>query len=291
MIASVGPELPLDLLQATGRYAGPLGWNVDRDMPLAAQWLESKFPRWSFSILEDWAIGALDSYEAVVFSRANDAAQRLYYYVCELQRRGAIGGPRPLICDVARIARGSSLDHAVSAIGKLADQLGVDDAALEQAIVAGNRHRVQAHAPEGRLCLLGGTAPPDRRIHAMIEAAGWVPAGPTLADQWSDAGPVVVENTGDPHAALGQAMHARHGGGRGFFARGEAIVEAVQTNGAEAVVLWFAEEDETEIWHLPEQRQALEAAGIPLLSLTRRDWRANDGVDAQIAGFLGGLGA
>ena len=33
---------------------------------------------------------------------------------------------------------------------------------------------------------------------------------------------------------------------------------------------------------------ALEQAGIPVLVLTRCNWRANDGVDAKIAAFLKG---
>ena len=35
-----------------------------------------------------WLQGDLDHLEAVVFARGDDSGQRLYYYLCELQRRG-----------------------------------------------------------------------------------------------------------------------------------------------------------------------------------------------------------
>ena len=35
MIATVGADLPFDLLIATGRYAGPLNWSTGRDTPQA----------------------------------------------------------------------------------------------------------------------------------------------------------------------------------------------------------------------------------------------------------------
>lgn len=293
MLASVGPELPLDLLLATGRYAGPLRWNVERAMPNAGKWLEAKFPPWAFSILEDWAQGALDELETVVFSRANDAAQRLYYYVCELQRRGVLAGPRPIICDVARIPRATSLARDVAAVARLARHLGLDAEHIEAGIAEANARRMVRSAPEPKrpVCLLKGTPPPDTRLHAIIAGQGWHASGQTLLEEWSDPGARVEEASGDPFAALGRAMHARATGSRGFHDRGEALRAEVSARSAKAVILWFAEEDETEIWHLPEQRRALESAGIPLLTLTRRDWACGDGVEAEIVPFLAGLSA
>ena len=86
MIASLGPCLPLDLLEATGRHAGQLPWLLGAPTPHADRWLESKFPVWSRSIVEQWATGRFDELDAVVFSRGDDAVQRVYYYLCELQR-------------------------------------------------------------------------------------------------------------------------------------------------------------------------------------------------------------
>jgi len=291
MIASIGTEIPQDLLAATGRYAGPLGWNIDREFPRAQQWLESKFARWTFSILEDWAAGAFDDLAAVVFSRGDDSAQRLYYYVCELRRRGAIGGPEPLIFDVAAIARPSSQDHCITAVRKLAKRLDVSDEALEIAIAATNLRRRERAAPTpgSRICLLAGTPAPDRRLHDMVERAGWTAAGTTLRDDWARLGKPVDEASGDAVAALGRQVHAGIVGPRGFFDRGAALAREARAMNAEAVVLWCAEEDEAQVWHVPSQRHALAETNMPTLLLTRRDWTARDGAEAEIAAFLSGV--
>jgi len=294
MIASIGTEIPQDLLAATGRYADPLGWNVDRDFPRAQQWLESKFARWSFSILEDWAAGAFDALGAVVFSRGDDSAQRLYYYVCELRRRGAIAGPEPLIFDVATIDRPSSEDHCIAAVRRLAERLAVSDEALETAIVATNarRRRTVVSAPgDRRTCLLAGTPPPDRRLHDAIERVGWNAAGPTLRDGWARLGAPVDEASGDPAAALGRQVHVGITGPRGFFDRGAALAREAQATNAAAVVLWCAEEDEAQVWHVPDQRAALAEIDMPALVLTRRDWTARDAADTEITAFLRGVDA
>lgn len=286
-IASIGGDMPIDLLAATGRYAGSVGWNIDRPTPRADQWLESKFAPWTRSILEDWADGVFDHLEAVVFTRGNDTAQRLYYYVCELRTRGLIAGPEPLIFDIARAARSSSEARTIASVYGLAKRLDVSDAALEGAIIAGNvRRRSAPDATIGPSCLLSGTLPPDRRVHAMIEATGWRAAGETLGESWQRLGSPVDERTGDPAAAIGRQLFAERFGPRAFFDRTKALKARVQATHARAAILWLAEEDEVSVWHLPEQRRTLEALAVPALILTRCDWHANDGIDARIAEFL-----
>ena len=215
-IASVGPALPHDLFAATGRYAGPLGWRLDRDLPFAGKWLETRFAPWAASILDDWAAGAFDGHEAVVFARADDNAQRLYYYLCELRRRGEIGGPEPLIFDSAQGPRVSSRDRTIAMVRRLAARLGVGDAALDEAIVATNIARAApiAPPPPGRTCLIAGTAPADHHLHAAVAACGWHAAGPVLADIWADRGPPVEAGSGDPCAAIGRAIWASPVGNR-----------------------------------------------------------------------------
>ena len=46
-IAHVGPNLPQDLLRATGRHVGPLGFDPERPTPTADRWMESKFAPWA----------------------------------------------------------------------------------------------------------------------------------------------------------------------------------------------------------------------------------------------------
>lgn len=293
MIAYAGPDLPHDVLTATGRCAGALGWNVDRAMPLADRWLESKFPLWARSILQDWADGALDGFEAIVFSRADDAAQRLYYYLCELRRQGAIGGPEPLIFDAATIPRASSGAHLTAVVRGFADRLGVNATALVGGIAETNARRAAGVAAEdaGRRCLIAGTPPPDRRLHAVIEAAGWRATGMTLSETWNALGTPVDEGSDDPFAAVAAQLHRGAQSSRGFHDKAAALMEDVRHRGAAAVLLWLAEEDEARLWHLPAQRDALAAAGIPAHILTRRDWRANGGEAEEIQLFLKGITA
>ncbi|MDT8759195.1 hypothetical protein MZO42_10850 [Sphingomonas psychrotolerans] len=292
MFASIGPGLPQDLFAATGRYRGPIGWDTDRPTPAAGQWLESKFSTWARLVLEEWAAGAFDDLELVVFSRADDTAQRLYYYVCELQRAGTLKGPEPVLLDIAKIPRPSSEDHTIAGVRKLAERLGVGGYALEQAIFATN---LQRRAPRdeagGRVCLLAGSPPPDRRLHIAIEAAGFSALGTTLGALWRDPGPLVEEGTDDPIAAVGRQLHGWPDDQRGFGDKAAAVVEQATANAARAAVLWYTEEDEARVWHVPAIRAALAAAEVPTCILARRDWTARDGAADEIRDFLNGISA
>lgn len=286
-IASIGPDIPHPLLAATGSYAGLLQWNIDRSFPHASQWLESKFPLWAFSIVEDWAAGVFDHLEAVVFSRGDDAAQRIYYYICELRERGLIRGPEPLIMDVARISRSGSEQRCIAAVRKLAVRFGAGDEAVEAAIAEANARLPASQAADtSRNVLLAGTLPPDLRLHRMVQAAGWNPVGETMDQSWGRTHGFIDQGSGDPCAALGRHLHTHASGARSFHDRAARVTETAAACGAAAAVLWYSEEDEAEIWSLPAQRKALADAGVAALVLPRRSWRADDGVDGEIAAFL-----
>lgn len=292
MIATLGPCVPADLLEATGRHRGPLEWSVDRPAARAEQWLESKFPAWACSIVEDWADGHFDEHEAVIFSRGDDVTQRLYYYLCELQRRTLVRGPRALMFDVAKIPRPTSVAHTISAVRKLAAEFGLEDDALEVGIAATNRRRSQSPAPAGgAACLLVGTPPAHRRLHDAIEAAGFSATGSTLGETWADLGPPIEEGSGDPATAIGRQLHARRNDRRGFADQSREVIERAERSRASAAVLWYTEEDEARIWELPKVSAALASLGVPLLTLTRRDELAKDGAPDEICTFLRGIAA
>lgn len=289
MIGVAGPELPHEVLHAALCHGGALSFDPARATPRASTWVEARFAPWAAPLLESWAEGAYEGLTGVLFSRADDTSQRLYYYVTELQRRGEIGGPEPLIFDLARIPRDISRDRTVEQVRALAARLDVGDAALEAAIAAANMVRANPPALEaGPRCLIAGSAPPDRRLHDAVAAAGFVAVGSTLAEQWADPGDRVAEGTGDPAAAIGHALHARRGGPRSFADPAALLTEQVQ--GCAAAVLWRIEEDEAQCWHLPAEMRALDAAGVPYLVLTRRDWLGLDGAASEIGDFLAGLG-
>jgi hypothetical protein len=281
MISTVGPFLPHDVIAATGRAVPPLSWTLDRPTPRAEAWLESRFPRWALSLVEDWAQGRFDELEAVVFSRGDDVVHRLYYYLCELQRRGIVGGPRPIVFDVAAIARPSSEAHTIASVRRFAAELGLDAAGLARGIAATNAQRRGAAAPPEPVCLLPGTPPPQDRLHHAVRAAGFAPLGPKLAETWADAGPA-IDPGDDPAAAIGRQVHARR-------ITGSSPTEPAAQAAARAAVLWYTEEDEARIWLLPPLRARLAEAGVPTLVMTRRDERGDDGAVTEIRLFLEGV--
>jgi hypothetical protein len=233
-VGFVGPDIPIEVLVASGRLFGHLPWRADRVTPWADGWLESSFPYWSRSILEQWHDGDFDALETVVFSRADDASQRLFYYVSELQRRGKLRGPVPRMFDIALIDRESSLAHTEAAVCELMGALGVVADALPMAIERTNglrrrcadleRDRVANGplyerlgraalwtdpgewidawrppdaSPAATRILLAGSMPPDGRLHEAVEAAG--------ASIVGEAHPLALERLGAEFSAAPKA--------------------------------------------------------------------------------------
>jgi hypothetical protein len=152
VIGYVGDDIPVELILAANASPVRLRGVANQTTTHADRYLESSFPPALRSIAEQWLTGAFDFLEAVVFPRSDDGAQRLYYYLSELQRRGICGGPTPLIYDLARIRRDTSLDHTLLATRSLSAQLGTTEERLN---AAGSRvhereallARLRTHAP------------------------------------------------------------------------------------------------------------------------------------------------
>ncbi|MEN7535583.1 2-hydroxyacyl-CoA dehydratase family protein [Aurantiacibacter flavus] len=290
MIAIAGPNLPHEVLRAAGLHGGPIEFDPNISTVCAERFIESKFAPWAPRVLETWLNGGYDHLDKVLFSRADDTSQRLYYYVCELQRLGHLGGPQPIILDIAKIPRPTSLEQTVEKVRELISDLGVDDAALEEAIAQTNAERSAARpTAEGPSCLIWGSSPQGSKIHDAVRAAGFHPIGMTLAEEWSDLGEPIEENSGDPAEAIARQVHARARGARSFANAAKLLKEAAARHKSEAIVLWRIEEDEAQCWHLPAERKALEELGLPALVLTRRDWLVRDGADQEITDFLAGI--
>jgi hypothetical protein len=286
VIAIAGPNLPHAVLNAAGCHGGVIAFDTEALTPKAEQWIESKFAPWAFAVVEAWAEGAYDALDHVLFSRADDTSQRVYYYVCELQQRGLLAGPEPLIFDLAKIPRESSTLHTAEKVHQLAERLGVSEAALEEAIALANASAPVDNAGGAPVCLLAGTPPPDRRLHEVIAGGGFVAAGPTLAEAWLHTATPIEEGSGDPALAIARALQADPRGPRAFANPAKVLAGDIARSNAGAVVLWRIEEDDSQAWHLPHERRMLEEAGVPHLVLTRRDWLARDGAAREIASFL-----
>jgi hypothetical protein len=157
-IGYVGHDIPIELILAAGATPTGIHGRADQETPRADRYVESTFSPASRSIAEQWLNGELDDLEAVIFSRSDDSAQRLYYYLCELQRRGLCRGPTPLMYDIAGCDRPSSLAHTSASTRHLAGELGTSADALTRAIQrVHERTQLLAAAVESTL------APPPAR--------------------------------------------------------------------------------------------------------------------------------
>jgi hypothetical protein len=322
-IGFVGPDVPIEVLLASGRAFGHLPWSADEQTPFADRWLESSFPFWARSILEQWNARVFDALEAVVFSRADDASQRLYYYVRELQRRDLLPGPEPLMFDIAHVQRESSIEHTAAAISRLCSALAVEPGGLTAAITRanglretlarleadrlshGSLHERLARAalwsdptqwidefvvPEPdafrQRVLLAGSVPPDDRIHHAVEAAGASVIAEAHVFGLGRLGPEVCVGALSPEAALARQLRIASVSPRAVIDRAEWIVDRARAARAAAVIIWLTREDEALAWHVPAQRSALAAAGLATLVLPAAHWRADDRALDLVAEFV-----
>lgn len=133
-VGYLGWNVPVELILASGATPVHLGHLTTDCTELAERFLESAFSAPSRAVAQRWLAGDLDALETVIFSRSDDSAQRLYYYLCELQRTGECKGPRPLLYDPARTTRASSVAHTLESTRSLAEALGTDERLLRDAI-------------------------------------------------------------------------------------------------------------------------------------------------------------
>jgi hypothetical protein len=321
-VGYVGLDIPEDILAVPGLVTAHLPWERDRETPWADRWLEDGFPGWARSILEDWHEGRFDFFEAVVFSRGDDAAQRLYYYVCELQRQQRIHGPVPLVFDVAYIPRASSLEWTRKALASLAAALNLGAADIDEGISAANRRRaalidweanvaLPGHVREriaraslfaaadrleirtgqrqadcrGKV-LLAGSVPPDDALHVAVESAGWNVAADAHARSLQRLGPRVKTGADDPLLAVAEQLHRNPRGPRGFNDRAEDVTSAATRHSVDAVIIWLHDEDEAAAWDVVSMRATLSARDLPCLVMDRRAWDLSDDPETDIAAFL-----
>src|SRR5689334_2451978 len=86
VVGYVGDAIPVALLLASGALPVRLRGTLGADTTGVDGFIESSFTPELRGIANQWLAGALDHLEAVVFARTDDSGQRLYYYLCELQR-------------------------------------------------------------------------------------------------------------------------------------------------------------------------------------------------------------
>ena len=123
VVGYVGNDIPVALILAAGALPVRLRAAADAATSRSEHFIETSFAPELRIIANQWLEGALDHLDAVIFSRSDDSGQRLYYYMCELQRRGLCVGPRPLLYDVATLERKASFEHTLESTRLLAAEL------------------------------------------------------------------------------------------------------------------------------------------------------------------------
>lgn len=325
-IGMVGTNIPVELIFAADATPVQLGANIGNSdtLALADRFLESSFSMQSRVVAQQWLSGALDSFEAVIFSRTDDSAQRLYYYLCELQRMGECQGPRPLIYDVARINRASSLAHTIESTQMLAAELGVQEPRLRAAA-----QRVSARAdvlnelaklrasdavPLASLAqrvlraarldwserfeqvlrpwlLAPETVTPKKRILLV----GSVPMDEQLHVALEPSGAVIVGEINEVVQPAGSAtsleaiarqVHEQTGATRRVLQSPAEIVRAAHALRADAVIVWMLATDTGLAWEAPHIERSMSEARLPVLTLTSQPDAWDENALAQAKQFI-----
>jgi hypothetical protein len=330
VVGYVGNDVPIALILAAGALPVRLRARARIPTPLADAIVESAFAVEHRILVEQWLRGDLDFLESVVFPRSDDSAQRVYYYICELQRRGQCAGPRALLFDVAGITRDSSRDYTLESTRRLAQELGARDDSLPAAIKrvairADWLHMVRAQRTLPSP-LAGSTAAAlefashqDWRPDFESRAAGWLHAAPPLPLPRrlllaGDApcgtelqltaevvgASVVLELTeaplaelpidGDPMAAIATNYQQRSAPVAAMRRDGAWVAKHAAKIRANGVVLWLTEENEALPWEVARQVHALQTAKMPTLVLARQNWEASADSLSQLMHFIRELG-
>lgn len=327
IIGYVGADIPVDLILAANALPLRLRGKFNAPTTHADKYLESAFLPETRAVAEQWLSGELDFVDAVVFPRSSDSSQRLYYYLCELQRREHCAGPTPLLYDVATIARITSRDHTANATRQLATSLHVDNAQLPPAVarvarrttllarlqslrldspsLAGSAALGIARAaefdwteafdqalgawlvdaplvPTTKRIVLGGSVPPDERLHLAVEAAN----GNIVAELVESTYSATTPNDDGIFAALAHRQHTTLSPAQQMLRSSNWLVTQAQAARAHGVIVWLIEEDEALPWELASQIRSLQQAKIPVLPLTRQRWLADATTLATITDFV-----
>ena len=125
-IGLVGSDVPLDVLLAADRPFCHLPWQTGRATPWADRWLESGFPGWARSMLEDWHAGRVRRARRRWCSRAPTTRASGSITTCaNCSAAAQLRGPAPLIFDLrADPARREPAAHRQLDRRELAAQLG-----------------------------------------------------------------------------------------------------------------------------------------------------------------------
>lgn len=331
VVGYLGNDGPVALIAAAAALPLRLRGVAAAGTTQADQYLESAYSPESRAVAEQWLRGELDFIDAVVFPRTDDSAQRLYYYLCELQRRGLCAGPRPLLYDIANLARPMSAGYTRESTHRLARELGTSDSALEAALDRVSRRA--ALAEQVRTHRAAAAPLPGSLAWAWERASvcDWREDFDTMTLRWLENAPrlsrprrLALAGDPSPDGAVHRAIEAAGGSvvldlteflpdaPPATTAHIDSVADQVRIRrspvlamrecpqwvatrardaSADAVLFWLIEEDESMPWEIARQMRHLEAAGIPALLLSRQRWQADEVALTRIGSFVATLEA
>lgn len=329
VIGYVGNDVPVALVLAANALPVRLRAAADREPTSADRFVEHSFAWPQRSIADQWLTGSLDHLHTVIFSRSDDSGQRLYYYLCELQRRGLGAGPRPLLYDVAGLDRQASFEHTLDSTRLLAGQLGSAPHRLEAGLQRVRQREQLAQAVRARRLLPAPLRGSAGWAFEFATGCDWREAFDDAARPWLERSsllhmPLRVLLAGDPPpddqlhlaieacsasvvreltestsasertqrdalAAIADEFQRRKSPALAMRGNARWLVDEARDHRADAVLLWLSEQDEALPWEIARQVHSLRDAGIPTLLLARQPAHVSAASLTQVMHFLRGL--
>lgn len=201
VIGYLGNTAPVELIEALGAYPVMLTGLPGRQTPRADEFMEDLFDPIVRGVFEQVLEGRLAWLDALVLPRSNDSIQRLYYYLCELRRRG-MAAPLPVLFDLQHTPSEAARDYNLARMADLKAALegvtgrGVTEDRLGEAIAHFETRRAHVaafaaarpgRALAGSVALKAYTAwrvmPPgafDVALLGLEAGNGKAPAGPRV---------------------------------------------------------------------------------------------------------------
>lgn len=135
---------------------------------------------------------------------------------------------------------------------------------------------------EGVRLFVTGSPVDDPALYEAVEACGAVIVGEdheTGERQFEG----LVREADDPLDAIVERYHDRQPGSTQATVsdRVRDLLHRVRQSGAQGVVAYIRQSDDAPSWDFPEQKKALEAAGIPVLLLDRQPYSVSDALAVQ----------
>jgi benzoyl-CoA reductase/2-hydroxyglutaryl-CoA dehydratase subunit BcrC/BadD/HgdB len=303
----VGLDVPAELVRAAGFQPLRLTGHPDTASTKADCLLGKRVDPQIRSIGEALLNDKTEPLKGLLISHDNHSQLRLFNVLRAVRAQGALQLPPMHFCDLLHSADPACRHYNYTRLLELRSLLSkwagrpVNSAVLRAEIRAANqsraalreisalRRRTLPTQGRSRRIFLTGSSHDHAHIYRAIEAGGCVIVGED--HDWGDAGiDFDLDEHQDPfdafldRLALGPPASAKSS----ISQRAAYVVSRAMNADADAVVAYIREGDAGPRWDVAVQRNALEAAGLPLLLLDDQPYRLDGAalITAAVASFL-----